>query len=107
MMAPKYSLIEYVPLKQGLRPFLRSIIFLINFMLIEYVPLKQGLRLVCHQSIWLLRNDLIEYVPLKQGLRHGAITFDDGTEKSHRVCSIKTRIKTSREKFIEGNFFPS
>ena len=88
----RHSLIEYVPLKQGLRLSLINLV-LAGPSLIEYVPLKQGLRHKAHLNPSVL-NILIEYVPLKQGLRRplsNTIFFLSG---SHRVCSIKTRIKT-------------
>ena len=86
------ALIEYVPLKQGLR-LTYVISYVILHRLIEYVPLKQGLR---HLKVFNIRKGelLIEYVPLKQGLRHSRENDIEGNFFPHRVCSIKTRIKT-------------
>ena len=112
-------LIEYVPLKQGLRQ--KGWNNISSFQpLIEYVPLKQGLRHAFPWTgIWILSyphrvcsiktriktlyrlnvgtaaEDLIEYVPLKQGLRPNFQIPSNSVIPSHRVCSIKTRIKTA------------
>ena len=71
----RWPLREYVPLKQGLRQLLQN--FSCNFLLREYVPLKQGLRL-------------------------GVLKFFHIRKISPRVCSTKTRIKTSCQLHFPG-----
>ena len=84
---------EYVPLKQGLR--LRGLSFITALSALrEYVPLKQGLRrgiIYCTGAGIVLR----EYVPLKQGLRRQQAP-SRSWHYPPRVCSTKTRIKTTR-----------
>ena len=60
------SLIEYIPLQQGLR-LIRPKNEADFDQLIEYIPLQQGLR-HCETCI-LIITKLIEYIPLQQGLR--------------------------------------
>ena len=64
-------LIEYIPLQQGLRPFV--FLFSTHSYLIEYIPLQQGLRL----SVFVFHSFIL----------------------SHWVYSITTRIKTSLPQF--------
>ena len=86
-----YTLIEYIPLQQGLR-HINSLPSRSAKSLIEYIPLQQGLR---HFIIfdWWCEKILIEYIPLQQGLRPHKHCCA-GNSKSHWVYSITTRIKT-------------
>ncbi len=71
------------------------------FILIEYIPLKQGLRLSYDTSL-IIMIMLIEYIPLKQGLRQSIGIFTRIQITAHRVYSIKTRIKNRKSNSLGG-----
>ena len=61
-------IIKYIPLQQGLRPFLQDSQKPSCRRIIKYIPLQQGLRQRTMRCIGFLL--IIKYIPLQQGLRH-------------------------------------
>ena len=123
-----HSLIEYIPLQQGLRPTNFPTCALM-FPLIEYIPLQQGLRHLqirqqyglasphwvysittriktCSAVSLVNSASLIEYIPLQQGLRL-KIKYTISGSCTHWVYSITTRIKTRVHFTKHHEYIPS
>ncbi len=64
-----------------------------SFTLLESLPLKQGLK-QSSESEFFFADFLLESLPLKQGLKHSLGQIHKGLKRTFRVTSIKTRIET-------------
>ena len=112
------SLVEHLPLEQGLR----LILICINLhgccsrrassirtriktqdqwlvldqlgQLVEHLPLEQGLRQLNIELVTIKATQLVEHLPLEQGLRLSLSLTSEMTQGSRRASSIRTRIKT-------------
>ena len=100
------SVRDHIPLEQGLRPFINAILTN-EHSVRDHIPLEQGLR---QRPLNLPRIFIVvrDHIPLEQGLRpapHGA--FHKLYVESQRPYSIRTRIKTFRERMDLVAGFPS
>ena len=98
----KVALKDHLPLKQGLRPILKTDNklrrlgegYFLNFVCLkDHLPLKQGLRLLSAVKAHILTL-LKDHLPLKQGLRLINSFIIKLFLITQRPSSSKTRIKT-------------
>ena len=94
---------DFIPLKQGLKPYHISKLYKMWWRVYDFIPLKQGLKrcvVIPFDNVCLIVYD---FIPLKQGLKLGLQRFILGKDIGLWLYSIKTRIETWRRK--NGGFF--
>ena len=92
MYVPLFGcLVEYLPLKQGLRRSDFPPLFPV-LLARRVSSIKTRIKTLCIRVYRCHLHRLVEYLPLKQGLRLGSVTLFRYPSITRRVSSIKTRI---------------
>ena len=89
---PDNILEEWLPLKQGLKPF-SAVSFTLSCNLEEWLPLKQGLKLEQH-TINGIPYEPWRMTSIKTRIETSTGSTISNTSRTWRMTSIKTRIET-------------